>query len=154
MQICQQTAHTPMLKSIRTEGLSISKEEVRELLTRSLGTIHGDGGVVVMEDADRLNRICSKRTTEKQLKNPATELCGFYVHQLLHDVLPTIRSRCRHLQLVTPSTQAVARVSYKHRDGISPNMADFAARVSQGHIGRARYLSQKRMMFETPATQS
>jgi len=28
------------------------------------------------------------------------------------------------------------------RDGISPGMADFAARVSQGHIGRARYLAK------------
>jgi DNA polymerase-3 subunit delta' len=54
--------------------------------------------------------------------------------------LPTIRSRCRHLQLCTPSTQDVTAV-LENRDGISPAMADFAARVSQGHIGRARYIA-------------
>jgi DNA polymerase-3 subunit delta' len=54
----------------------------------------------------------------------------------LHDVLPTIRSRCRHIQLHTPSDKAVADVLI-NRDGITPAMAQFAARVSQGHIGRA-----------------
>jgi DNA polymerase-3 subunit delta' len=58
----------------------------------------------------------------------------------LHDVLPTIRSRCRHLQLRTPSLQAVTNVLI-NRDNIAPGMADFAARVSQGHIGRAKYLA-------------
>jgi DNA polymerase-3 subunit delta' len=58
----------------------------------------------------------------------------------LHDVLPTIRSRCRHIQLHTPSDEAVTQVLI-NRDGISPEMAKFAARVSQGHIGRAKYLA-------------
>ena len=58
----------------------------------------------------------------------------------LHDVLPTIRSRCRHLQLRTPSLEAVTKVLI-NRDNIAPGMADFAARVSQGHIGRAKYLA-------------
>ena len=44
------------------------------------------------------------------------------------------------MQLVTPSTKDVAAV-LQSRDGISPQMADFAARVSQGHIGRAKYLA-------------
>jgi DNA polymerase-3 subunit delta' len=44
------------------------------------------------------------------------------------------------MQLVTPSTKDVAAV-LQSRDGISPQMADFAARVSQGHIGRAKYIA-------------
>jgi DNA polymerase-3 subunit delta' len=55
-------------------------------------------------------------------------------------VLPTIRSRCRHLQLRTPSIEAVTQVLI-NRDKISLDMAQFAAKVSQGHIGRARYLA-------------
>jgi DNA polymerase-3 subunit delta' len=45
------------------------------------------------------------------------------------------------LQLRTPSLQAVTDVLVT-RDKIAPAMADFAARVSQGHIGRARYLAK------------
>jgi DNA polymerase-3 subunit delta' len=58
----------------------------------------------------------------------------------LHDILPTIRSRCRHIQLRTPSDEAVTHVLI-NRDGISPRMAQFAARIAQGHIGRAKYFA-------------
>ena len=56
----------------------------------------------------------------------------------LTDVLPTIRSRTRNLLLRTPSTAAVSALL--QREGASEHQAEFAARASQGHIGRARYL--------------
>jgi DNA polymerase-3 subunit delta' len=56
------------------------------------------------------------------------------------DVVATIRSRCRLLVLRTPSTQAVAKHLIRH-DGVSEPIAVFAARASQGHIGRARALA-------------
>jgi DNA polymerase-3 subunit delta' len=55
-------------------------------------------------------------------------------------VLPTIRSRCRHLVLGTPSVEAVADVLIR-RDGIEPEAARSAARATQGHIERARRLA-------------
>jgi DNA polymerase-3 subunit delta' len=58
----------------------------------------------------------------------------------VEDALPTIRSRCRAVRLVTPNTRAVADV-LAGRDGIDPAMAAFAARASQGHIGRAKRLA-------------
>jgi DNA polymerase-3 subunit delta' len=58
----------------------------------------------------------------------------------LEDVLPTIRSRCRHVPLRTPPTSAVAGVLVR-RDGVDPAMATFAARAAQGHIGRAKRLA-------------
>jgi DNA polymerase-3 subunit delta' len=58
----------------------------------------------------------------------------------LTDVLPTIRSRCRHLTLRTPSIQAVTKLLIE-RDGIDPKLASFAASAAQGHIGRAKYLA-------------
>jgi DNA polymerase-3 subunit delta' len=74
----------------------------------------------------------------------------------LEDVLPTIRSRCRLVALRTPSADAVAEVLI-NRDGIDPTMARFAARVSQGHVGRARWLArseearvQRRQVLEIP----
>jgi DNA polymerase-3 subunit delta' len=56
------------------------------------------------------------------------------------DVLPTIRSRCRNISLATPTADQVARFLVEHH-GVSPSVAAFAARASQGHIGRAKALA-------------
>ena len=125
---------------IRTEGLSIKVEEIRELLTRvAWAPSMGGWRVVVLEDADRLTEPAANALL-KAIEEPGTRTVWLLCAPTLHDVLPTIRSRCRHLQLRTPSIDAVTQVLIK-RDKISPTMADFAARVSQGHIGRARYLA-------------
>jgi DNA polymerase-3 subunit delta' len=126
----------PDVEIIRTEGLSIKIDEVRELLTRV--------------DADRLTESAANALL-KAIEEPGNRTVWLLCAPTLHDVLPTIRSRCRHLQLVTPSNAAVAQVLQK-RDGISPAMADFAARVSQGHIGRARYLANNESVRNTRTT--
>ena len=130
----------PDVEIIRTEGLSIKVEEVRELLTRvAWAPSMGGWRVVVMEDADRLTESAANALL-KAIEEPGTRTVWLLCAPTLHDVLPTIRSRCRHLQLRTPSLEAVTKVLI-NRDHIAPGMADFAARVSQGHIGRAKYLA-------------
>jgi DNA polymerase-3 subunit delta' len=125
---------------IRTEGLSIKVDEVRELLQRvAWAPSVGGWRVVVMEDADRLTESAANALL-KAIEEPGSRTVWLLCAPTLFDVLPTIRSRARHLQLRTPSAADVAEVLTK-RDGISPGMADFAARVSQGHIGRARHLA-------------
>ena len=134
------TGGHPDVEVIRTEGLSIKVEEIRELLNRvAWAPSMGGWRVVVMEDADRLTESAASALL-KAIEEPGTRTVWLLCAPTLHDVLPTIRSRCRHLQLRTPSIQAVTQVLIK-RDNISPSMADFAARISQGHIGRARYLA-------------
>jgi DNA polymerase-3 subunit delta' len=134
------TSGHPDVEIIRTEGLSIKVEEIRELLTRvAWSPSMGGWRVVVMEDADRLTESAANALL-KAIEEPGTRTVWLLCAPTLHDVLPTIRSRCRHLQLHTPSIEAVAHVLI-NRDKISPDMAQFAAKVSQGHIGRARYLA-------------
>ena len=55
--------------------------------------------------------------------------------------MATIRSRCRQLNLQTPSVRAVAEL-LQARDGIDPVLAASSARAAQGHIGRARVLAR------------
>jgi len=139
---CQSAANGshPDVEIIRTEGLSIKVEEVRELLTRvAWAPSMGGWRVVVMEDADRLTESAANALL-KAIEEPGNRTVWLLCAPTLHDVLPTIRSRCRHIQLHTPSDAAVATVLI-NRDGISEQMAHFAARVSQGHIGRAKYLA-------------
>jgi DNA polymerase-3 subunit delta' len=140
--VCQSaaTGGHPDVEVIRTEGLSIKVEEIRDLLTRvAWAPSMGGWRVVVMEDADRLTESAANALL-KAIEEPGTRTVWLLCAPTLHDILPTIRSRCRHLQLRTPSIDAVTQVLIK-RDNISPTMANFAARVSQGHIGRARYLA-------------
>ena len=130
----------PDVEIIRTEGLSIKVEEVRELLTRvAWAPSMGGWRVVVMGDADRLTESAASALL-KAIEEPGTRTVWLLCAPTLHDVLPTIRSRCRHLQLRTPSLKAVTNVLI-NRDHIAHGMADFAARVSQGHIGRAKFLA-------------
>jgi DNA polymerase-3 subunit delta' len=135
------TSGHPDVEVIRTEGLSIKVEEIRELLTRvAWAPSMGGWRVVVMEDADRLTESAANALL-KAIEEPGTRTVWLLCAPTLHDVLPTIRSRCRHLQLRTPSIEAVIQVLI-NRDKISPEMAEFAAKVSQGHIGRARYFAK------------
>jgi DNA polymerase-3 subunit delta' len=134
------TSGHPDVEIIRTEGLSIKVEEIRELLTRvAWAPSLGGWRVVVMEDADRLTESAASALL-KAIEEPGTRTVWLLCAPTLHDVLPTIRSRCRHLQLHTPSIKAVTQILI-NRDKIPPEMAEFAAKVSQGHIGRARYLA-------------
>jgi DNA polymerase-3 subunit delta' len=128
------------IELIRTEGLSIKVDEVRELITRtSWSPSVGNYRVVVIEGADRLTESAANALL-KVIEEPGARTVWLLCAPTLTDVLPTIRSRCRHLTLRTPSTHAVTKLLIE-RDGIDPKLASFAASAAQGHIGRAKYLA-------------
>ncbi|QIQ03472.1 DNA polymerase III subunit delta' [Streptomyces liangshanensis] len=125
---------------IRTDLLSIGVKETRELVRRSqLSPAGGRWQVNVLEDADRLTEGAGN-VLLKAVEEPAQRTVWLLCAPSLEDVLPTIRSRCRHLVLRTPPVEAVADVLIR-RDGIDPEAAHAAARATQGHIGRARRLA-------------
>ena len=125
---------------IKTEGLSIKIDEIRELITRaSWAPSVASYRVVVMEDADRLTESAASALL-KVIEEPGLRTIWLLCAPTLTDVLPTIRSRCRHLSLRTPSTKAVANLLIE-RESIDPKTAEFAARAAGGHIGRARRLA-------------
>ena len=125
---------------IKTAGLSIKIDEVRELISRaSWAPSVANYRVVVMEDADRLTESAANALL-KVIEEPGLRTIWLLCAPTLTDVLPTIRSRCRHLSLRTPSTKAIAKLLIE-RDGVESSTADFVARASSGHIGRARRLA-------------
>ncbi|AXG78616.1 DNA polymerase III subunit delta' [Streptomyces paludis] len=125
---------------IRTDLLSIGVKETRELVRRAqLSPAVGRWQVIVMEDADRLTEGAGN-VLLKAVEEPAPRTVWLLCAPSLEDVLPTIRSRCRHLVLRTPPVAAVADVLIR-RDGIEPQAAHAAAQATQGHIGRARRLA-------------
>lgn len=125
---------------IRTDLLSIGVKETRALVRRAqLSPAVGRWQVIILEDADRLTEGAGN-VLLKAVEEPAPRTVWLLCAPSLEDVLPTIRSRCRHLTLRTPSVEAVADVLIR-RDGIDPERAASAARATQGHIGRARRLA-------------
>lgn len=125
---------------VRTDLLSIGVKETRDLVRRAqLSPAVGRWQVIVLEDADRLTEGAGN-VLLKAVEEPAPRTVWLLCAPSLEDVLPTIRSRCRHLTLRTPPVSAVADVLVR-RDGIEPAVAAAAARATQGHIDRARRLA-------------
>ena len=131
----------PDVTLVRTELLSIGVDEVRELVRRSaMSPTLGRWQVIVIEDADRITERGADALL-KSIEEPARRTVWILCAPTTDDVVATIRSRCRLLTLQTPTIPAVTRL-LETRDGIEPELAAYAARVSQGHIGRARVLAR------------
>ena len=126
---------------IRTEKLSIGVDEVRDIVRRSALTPVGRRWqVLVVEDADRLTEQACNALL-KAIEEPTARTVWMLCAPTIEDVLPTIRSRCRLVTLATPTTEEVAAYLVRH-DGVDEGLASYAARASQGHIGRARALAR------------
>jgi DNA polymerase-3 subunit delta' len=132
----------PDITVVEPIGAFYAVADVRELVAASAAPpLQGRWRVIVLEDADRLAAQAgdwrSANALLKAIEEPAERTVWVLCAPSVQDVLPTIRSRCRTLILRTPSTAEVAAV-LEGRFGADPSMAAFAARASQGHIGRAR----------------
>ncbi len=131
----------PDVTLVRTEQLSIGVDEVRELVRRAaMSPTLGRYQVIVVEDADRVTERGADALL-KSIEEPAAKTVWLLCAPSADDVVVTIRSRCRRIELATPSAAAVAELLVR-RDGASPELAEYAARVAQGHIGRARMLAR------------
>ncbi|MEU9784055.1 DNA polymerase III subunit delta' [Streptomyces phaeochromogenes] len=135
---------------IRTDLLSIGVKETRDLVRRAqLSPAGRRWQVIIVEDADRLTEGAGN-VLLKAIEEPAPRTVWLLCAPSIEDVLPTIRSRCRHLTLRTPPVDAVADVLVR-RDGIEPDVAAAVARATQGHIGRARRLATDKRARERRA---
>ena len=133
----------PDVAVIVPEGLHLLIAQAREVIERSSrAPTRGRWQVTVIEDADRMEERTSN-TLLKAVEEPPPHSVLLLCAPSVDDLLPTIRSRCRLVQLRTPPADEVARVLVE-RDGVDPAMASFAARAAQGHIGRARRLATRR----------
>jgi len=131
----------PDVTLVRTEALSIGVDEVRELVRRAaMAPTMGRYQALVVEDADRITERGADALL-KSIEEPAARTVWLLCAPTAEDVVATIRSRCRRVELSTPSTAAITEL-LRRRDGVEPELAAFAARVAQGHIGRARALAR------------
>jgi len=130
------------VRRIVPEGLSIGVDEMRNIVqiaSRRPGT--GRWQIVVIEDADRLTEGAANallKVVEEPPPSTVFLLCAPSVDP--EDIAITLRSRCRHVALVTPQVDAIAQVLIE-TDALPEEDARWAASVSGGHVGRARRLA-------------
>ncbi|MEI6252025.1 MAG: DNA polymerase III subunit delta' [Mycobacteriaceae bacterium] len=130
------------VRRIVPEGLSIGVDEMRAIVaTASRRPSTGRWQIVVIEDADRLTEGAANallKVVEEPPRATVFLLCAPSVDP--EDIAITLRSRCRHVALVTPSAEEIAQVLVDS-DGLGLQDARWAAAVSGGHVGRARRLA-------------
>ncbi|HZU48598.1 MAG TPA: DNA polymerase III subunit delta' [Mycobacterium sp.] len=130
------------VRRVIPEGLSIGVDEMRgivQIASRRPST--GRWQIVLIEDADRLTEGAANallKVVEEPPPSTVFLLCAPSVDP--EDIAITLRSRCRHVALVTPSAEAIAQVLVDG-DGLDADTATWAASVSGGHVGRARRLA-------------
>ncbi|MFF0115817.1 DNA polymerase III subunit delta' [Streptomyces prasinus] len=128
------------VSTIAAVGAMILVRDMRDTVRKSFtAPATGRWQVILVEDAERLNES-SANAVLKAVEEPAPRTVWLLCAPSVEDVLPTIRSRCRHLNLSTPSVDAVADLLVR-REGIEPDVAAAAARATQGHVDRARRLA-------------
>lgn len=128
---------------VSTEGLSIKVNDIRNLVELAARRPSvGRWRVIVIEDADRLTAYSEAPANAllKAIEEPTSRTVWMLCAPSLEDVLITLRSRSRHVRLRTPPAESVAELLAR-RDGIDPQMALYAARAAQSHIGLARRLA-------------
>lgn len=130
------------VRRVIPEGLSIGVDEMRGIVqVASRRPTTGRHQIVVIEDADRLTEGAGNallKVVEEPPPSTVFLLCAPSVDP--EDIAITLRSRCRHVALVTPPTEAIAQVLIDG-DGLDADTAGWAASVSGGHVGRARRLA-------------
>ncbi|MGW2468309.1 DNA polymerase III subunit delta' [Streptomyces bauhiniae] len=138
--------HTALLgthadvSSVAAVGAEILVKDMRDTVRKSYTSpANGRWQIILVEDAERLNEK-SANAVLKAVEEPAPRTVWLLCAPSIEDVLPTIRSRCRHLNLRTPPVAAVADMLVR-RDGVEPEVAAAAARATQGHVDRARRLA-------------
>lgn len=138
----------PDVTVLTTNKVTIGIDQVREIITTSEQMpATAPWRIIIIEDVDRM----LERTTNvllKEIEEPAEHCIWLLCAPSAQDVLPTIRSRTRIVNLAVPSASAVAEF-LTSTTNVEPKIAQRAARLAEGHIGIAKlYATDKRVMTD------
>lgn len=138
-QILESHRHTDLVFFV-PEELSIGVDAVREIIRQAASrpTV-GAWRVIIFDNADRLTNEAANallKTVEEPTASTALILCAPSDDPA--DFSQTLRSRCRHLYVPSPSVDAI--VAQLVSEGASESDARLAAVTSMRHVGRARRL--------------
>lgn len=138
----------PDVTVLATNKVTIGIDQVREIITASEQMpATAPWRIIIIEDVDRM----LERTTNvllKEIEEPAEHCIWLLCAPSAQDVLPTIRSRTRIVNLAVPSASAVAEF-LTSTTNVEPKIAQRAARLAEGHIGIAKlYATDEQVMTD------
>lgn len=138
----------PDVDILSTDKVTIGIDAVRDLVeTAEQAPGTAPWRIIIIEDVDRM----MERTTNvllKEIEEPGPRTIWLLCAPSAQDVLPTIRSRTRVVNLAVPGNDDVARFLME-TTGADRHLAGRAARLAEGHIGIARlYATQERAMTD------
>ena len=138
----------PDVTVLATNKVTIGIDQVREIITTSEQMpATAPWRIIIIEDVDRM----LERTTNvllKEIEEPAEHCIWLLCAPSAQDVLPTIRSRTRIVNLAVPSASAVAEF-LTSTTNVEPKVAQRAARLAEGHIGIAKlYATDEQVMTD------
>lgn len=118
-----------------TDKTVIPVKEVRELIEKlSDKPYEGGKRTVIIHQADKMNDT-AQNAFLKTLEEPDGQTVFFLVTAHKEGLLPTIISRCRPVYMPRLPEETIAGELIKR--GIKQDMAEYAARLCQGVMGRA-----------------
>lgn len=132
----------PDVVRIRSEGVFIRLEQVRELIKRfRFRPFEGKYRVVIIEDAHRLNESAANALL-KMLEEPPEANVFILLAPESQLLLPTIVSRCSQIRFQPLDDEIVAQ-RLADEGGLSPDRAEAIARVAAGSMEKARWFSEE-----------
>lgn len=124
----------------RTDEASLKVADVHTWIDEAaMSPVEAAWRIVIIEDADRMTDEAAAAML-KEFEEPSRHTVWILCAPTVEDVLPTLVSRARHVPLSTPTAATIAAMLVE-RFNVDEAMAAFAARASQGHIGRAKGLA-------------
>lgn len=126
----------PDVTTLTTDKVTIGIDDVRSLISTAEQTPStAPWRIIIIEDVDRM----LERTTNvllKEIEEPSPRTIWLLCAPSAQDVLPTIRSRTRIVNLGVPDDADVAAY-LEHSCGADRATAARVARLAEGHIGIA-----------------
>lgn len=138
----------PDVSVLATDKVTIGIDQVRDLIAVSEQMPStAPWRIIIIEDVDRM----LERTTNvllKEIEEPSEHCIWLLCAPSAQDVLPTIRSRTRIVNLAVPQPSAVAEYLVRETR-VEEKIARRAARLAEGHIGVAKlYATDERVMID------
>lgn len=105
--------------------------------TARLKPNEGRKTIIVLTDIEHMRKEAANAFL-KLLEEPSDDLIFFLTSSHSEALLPTVISRCQHIQLSTLKTQEIEEALITH-DGLSRDDAGYLARVSGGNYALSRF---------------
>lgn len=137
--VLEARSHTDLV-FIQPQELSITVDTAREVIRRAATypTV-APWRVVIFDNADRMVDSASNallKTVEEPPERTVIIMCAPSADP--EDFSQTLRSRCRHLYIPSPSVEEIVRILVA--EGATEDHARLAAQASMRNVGRARHL--------------